>query len=131
MQNKNLIIGVLVAVIVVLIGCFLICRPFHSRGGGMNGYHRMPNGQMMMNHEDMAGMMQNMSQSLAGKTGDEFDEAFLREMIVHHEGAVVMAEQVLTTSKRPELIKLANDIVTAQTSEIKMMKDWQKAWFNK
>lgn len=67
--------------------------------------------------------------SLEGKTGDAFDQAFLKEMIVHHEGAVVMAQQVLATSKRPELIKLANDIISAQTKEIAQMKEWQKAWF--
>lgn len=131
MQNKNIIIALLVAVIVILIGCLFICRPWGSRNGGMDGMHRMPNGQMMMNHADMNGMMSMMSQSLQGKTGDEFDKAFLSEMIVHHEGAVVMAQQVLATSKRPELIKLANDIIAAQTNEIKMMQDWQKAWFNK
>ena len=97
--------------------------------------HRMPNGDMMMNDgsmvgaHDMKGMMDGMQKSLEGKTGDAFDQAFLKEMIVHHEGAVVMAKQVLATSKRPELIKLANDIITAQTGEIKTMGDWQKAWF--
>jgi uncharacterized protein (DUF305 family) len=40
-----------------------------------------------------------------------------------------MAQQVLATSKRPELIKLANDIISAQTKEIAQMKEWQKAWF--
>lgn len=76
-------------------------------------------------HTTMNGMMSGLSE----KTGDEFDRAFLAEMIVHHEGAVAMANQVLATSKRPELLKLAHDIITAQTSEIKMMRDWQTLWF--
>jgi uncharacterized protein (DUF305 family) len=70
-----------------------------------------------------------MMANLKGKTGDEFDKAFLSEMVVHHQGAVEMAKAVLATSKRPELIKLANDIISAQNKEIEMMQGWQKAWF--
>nr|MBP6908790.1 DUF305 domain-containing protein [Candidatus Paceibacterota bacterium] len=45
------------------------------------------------------------------------------------EGAVVMAQQVLKTSKRPELLKLANEIISAQTQEITQMKTWKYSWF--
>lgn len=73
--------------------------------------------------------MGSMTAGLAGKTGDAFDHAFLQEMIVHHEGAVEMAKQVLATSKRPELRKLADDIIAAQTKEIDMMHGWEENWF--
>lgn len=77
----------------------------------------------------MGESMGSMTAGLAGKTGDAFDQAFLQEMIVHHEGAVEMAKQVLATSKRPELRKLAEDIITAQNKEIDMMHDWEESWF--
>lgn len=77
----------------------------------------------------MGESMGSMTAGLAGKTGDAFDQAFLREMVVHHEGAVAMAEQVLATSKRAELRKLAEDIIAAQTKEIDMMQSWEKNWF--
>ena len=80
-------------------------------------------------HNMMQMQMDDMSAGLKGKTGDEFDQAFLDEMIIHHEGAVEMAEQVLATSKRPELLKLADDIITAQTTEIRMMMQWRAEWF--
>lgn len=73
--------------------------------------------------------MGSMTDSLKGKTGDVFDQAFLQEMVVHHKGAVAMAEQVLATSKRPELRKLAEDIIAAQTKEIQMMQGWEQEWF--
>lgn len=73
--------------------------------------------------------MHDMMSGLDGKTGDDFDNAFISEMIVHHEGAVDMAEAVLENSKRPELIKLANEIISAQTKEINMMKNWRDEWF--
>lgn len=78
---------------------------------------------------DMHGVMGGMMMGLEGKTGDALDEAFLSEMIVHHEGAVQMAQTLLQGTKRPELIKLGNDIITAQTQEIQMMKEWRKTWF--
>ncbi len=97
-----------------------------SQGGMM---HRMQDGSMMSNDNDMGGMMRSMMSGISGKTGDDFDKAFLSEMIIHHEGAVEMAKEVLAKSKRPELIKLANDIISAQTTEINMMKNWQTTWF--
>lgn len=94
--------------------------------------HQMSDGIMMGGdgHMNMNEMMTNMMGALNNKTGDEFDKAFLSEMIVHHQGAVVMAEAVLRTSKRAELRKLASDIISAQTTEINLMKNWQKSWFN-
>jgi len=83
-----------------------------------------------MHHSmDMHGAMESMTMSLNGKTGDEFDKAFLSEMIVHHQGAVEMAKQALVSSKRPELLILANDIINAQNNEINMMQNWQNTWF--
>lgn len=100
-------------------------------------HHQMSGGMMMRNDDDMTmshnmtmrQMMDSMSGSLEGKTGDDFDSAFLEEMIPHHQGAVVMAEMVLKTSKRPELIKMANEIIAAQQKEIVQMRAWQKTWF--
>ncbi len=85
---------------------------------------------MMHQGMSMDQMMDAMSASLAGKTGDAFDKAFLEEMIPHHQGAIVMARLVLATSKRPELITLANEIIAAQQKEIDMMQQWQSEWFN-
>lgn len=94
--------------------------------------HMMPDGTMMHgSHMTMEDMMHDMNAGLVGKTGDAFDQAFLEEMIVHHQGAVEMAELVLQTSKRPELTALANDIITAQTKEIAMMQGWLDTWFGK
>lgn len=92
--------------------------------------HQMPDGSMMNNvGMDMESMMQSMMTGLKGKTGDAFDKEFLSEMIIHHQGAVEMAKAVLLNSKRPELLKLAEDIISAQTKEIDIMQVWQKTWF--
>lgn len=95
------------------------------------GTHMMPNGQMMEDSGmSMGSAMQDMMSGLSGKKGDEFDKAFLAEMIVHHQGAVQMAEAALTSAKHEEIKQMAHAIITAQTAEISQMKDWQKAWYN-
>lgn len=127
MENKNTIYIVAALVLGVLVG-YLIW----GTKGGERSMHMMPDGTMMHDENmSMDAMMHDMMSELEGKKGDEFDQAFLSEMIVHHEGAVVMAQAVLQNSKRPELIKLANDIIKAQTGEIEMMKNWQKEWLDK
>ncbi len=133
MKNIEINKSVLYGVIGLLIGIIVAtCFSWNHRGGKMHGnkmMHRMPDGTMMENDDhDMSSMMEDMNKALEGKTGDAFDQAFLSEMITHHEGAVAMAQKVLEVSKKPELIKLANDIITAQNKEIEMMKAWQTAW---
>jgi uncharacterized protein (DUF305 family) len=60
-----------------------------------------------------------------------FDLRFLDAMIPHHEGAVVMAKEALAKSKRPEVRKLAQNIIASQEAEIKQMKGWKKTWAKK
>lgn len=97
-----------------------------------NAMHIMPDGSMMdgaghtMSMEDM---MHSMNAALEGKTGDAFDTAFLNEMIIHHEGAVEMAQLALTNAKHKEIIDLAKAIITAQEQEISQMKDWRTQWY--
>ena len=100
----------------------------------MQGMHMMPDGSMMSNdgssNMSMADMMSSMNAELKGKTGDAFDKAFLSEMIVHHQGAVEMAQAALTNAKHKEIKDLANAIISAQNKEISQMQQWQKAWYN-
>lgn len=125
MENKNIIYVAVALIIGILVGYLMWGTKDEERS-----MHMMSDGTMM-HDEDMSmdATMHDMMSELEGKKGNEFDKAFLSEMIVHHEGAVVMAQAVLENSKRPELIKLANDIIKAQTSEIEMMKNWLASWF--
>lgn len=72
--------------------------------------------------------MQSMSDGLKGKTGDEYDKAFINLMSEHHAGAIAMAQLVDTEAKHPELRTLAGQIIAAQTKEIDQMKSWASAW---
>ena len=52
------------------------------------------------------------------------DAMFLQMMIPHHEQAVVMSDLALSTSKDPEVLKLAKQIKDAQAPEIIKMQGW-------
>lgn len=60
---------------------------------------------------------------------EELDKNFLEGMVEKHEESVAMARAVLKTTERSELKALASDIVSAQTKEVKIMKDWLRSWF--
>ena len=98
--------------------------------------HMMPNGDMMQNNNHQMGgnmnsMMMDMTKRMQGKTGSELDKVFLEDMIVHHQGAVDMAKILATGTQRPELQKMASDIITVQNKEIEMMQGWLKQWYQK
>ncbi|MGB5959295.1 MAG: DUF305 domain-containing protein, partial [Coleofasciculaceae cyanobacterium] len=84
------------------------------------------NHTMEMSSEQMQAMM--MIQDL-GKADTEFDLRFINAMIPHHEGALIMAEDALKKSKRPEIKKLSQEILTSQQKEIDQMKQWKQAWY--
>lgn len=66
-----------------------------------------------------------------GSADAEFDQRFLEAMIIHHEGAIKMANQVLLPTDRPEIHDLAKNIITTQSQEITTMQSWLKEWYGK
>ncbi len=72
--------------------------------------------------------MQDMMNSLDGKTDDDFDKIFISSMIRHHQGAINMARSAQENAGHQEIKDLADDIISAQTREIEMMMQWQKDW---
>ena len=78
----------------------------------------------MSDHE--MGMDMDMT---ALESAEPFDKAFIDAMVPHHEGAIAMAKAQLAEGSQPELRKMADDIIAAQTEEIARMKAWRKAWY--
>lgn len=75
----------------------------------------MDHGDGMMSDDDLA--------ALEAAAGPEASRLFLEQMIVHHEGAVEMAEAQIADGENADAVALAQDIVDAQTAEIAEMTD--------
>lgn len=58
-----------------------------------------------------------------------FDEAFIDEMIPHHQGAIRMARIELAEGEDPEVKSLAERIIEAQSREIEQMNRWREQWY--
>ncbi|WP_265521592.1 DUF305 domain-containing protein [Oerskovia flava] len=80
-------------------------------GGDMGG--GMMDG--MMSEEDM--------QALESAEGADAGRLFLEQMIVHHEGAIVMAQTEIDAGVHEGVVELSRSIVDSQTAEIQTMQD--------
>ncbi|MDQ0577392.1 DUF305 domain-containing protein [Agromyces albus] len=76
--------------------------------GGMDGGG-------LLSDEDMT--------ALEDATGDDAARLFLEGMIVHHEGAIEMAEAEAADGENAEAKELAETIIAAQTDEIAVMQE--------
>lgn len=56
------------------------------------------------------------------------DTEFAQMMIVHHEGAIEMAELAVATAASAEVRALGERIAAAQGPEIELMSGWLEAW---
>lgn len=59
----------------------------------------------------------------------EFDLMFIDMMIVHHQGAVAMAEIAIERGEHPEVVDMAEEIIAAQEEEIAQLETWRDAWY--
>ncbi|MDR9365578.1 MAG: DUF305 domain-containing protein [Balneolaceae bacterium] len=83
-------------------------------------------GHSAMDHSGMPGMLtQEELNDLSEQEWKDFDRAFLEYMIAHHEGAVVMVENLFTVdgaAQDQQIFRLASDIQADQTTEIERME---------
>lgn len=96
----------------------------------------LPTGDQVMQHHGMMGntgmhmgMMGNATDIQNIEQATDFDKAFIEHMIPHHQMAVMMASMLKASTERPEMQKLSDDIIAAQTKEIDEMRQWHAAWY--
>ena len=75
----------------------------------------------------MSGMEHDMAQM--SQSDLPYDALFIDSMIVHHQGAIDMANQALKEAAKAEIKTLAEKIIKSQTAEINQMKAWRQAWY--
>lgn len=66
--------------------------------------------------------MDSMMNTMSKIHENDPQRAFLAGMIPHHQGAVVVSEQILRTTKDSDIIKIARDIIKEQKREIATMQ---------
>ena len=121
MNNETILAGIIGLLLGVIIATFGVTYAVNKDHNGMMS-------QMMSMHSGSSMSMDQMVAGLQGKTSDAFDEAFISEMIDHHQGAIDMANLAKQNAKHDEIKKIADDIVSAQSKEIDMMQTWQRDW---
>ncbi len=78
----------------------------------------------------MGGMMTgNRMMGGAMMQGDFADRMFLEMMIPHHQRAIDMGNDALTSAQHPELKGLAKEIIAVQTAEITEMQGYLQVWY--
>jgi uncharacterized protein (DUF305 family) len=84
----------------------------------------MPTDMGSMDHSSMMDGMLSLEEmnTLGQLKGAEFDKAWAKGMIAHHEGAIEMANDVLANGKNSEILALANAVVSGQSTEIETLK---------
>lgn len=89
---------------------------------GMKGMDHSNHTTMMM-----PGMLSDKQmEALRTTKGAEFDRLFLKGMIQHHEGALVMVKDLFSTAgagQDAEIFNFASDVDTGQRGEIKIMQE--------
>jgi uncharacterized protein (DUF305 family) len=95
--------------------------PMASMGEGHGGMGSDMAMSGMMTAEDMT--------ALEEADGEAFDGLFLEGMIMHHEGAIEAAQEVVAQEGgNADVRALAEDIIAAQEAEIAQMQAWQEEW---
>ncbi len=79
-------------------------------------------GHKLVGHSDHGMMTDDDMAALGSASAGEFERMWLTMMIEHHEGAVVMAEEVITGGSDPRVRTLAEAVVAQQSEEISRMK---------
>jgi uncharacterized protein (DUF305 family) len=118
------LLALLFAVAVALVSCGGANAGSEEQESGEQGSEESADaGQQGMDHESMGyggtgseGMMA--ASEMLMENGEYSDERFIDAMVPHHQGAIAMAEVALENAEHPELLQLAENVISTQHAEI-------------
>ncbi len=110
-MNKTVLLSTLIVVVGALVALLVVQYPMHTSRGEM------------MENEKAGGMMH-------GNMSITSEQAFIEEMVPHHEEAIATAKEILERGGTTQgMIDLANNIISSQTVEVALMKESYEEWF--
>jgi uncharacterized protein (DUF305 family) len=84
------------------------------------GYYLTPEYQVSMYEKNAMDL---------GRADRTFDLRYINAMISHHRGAMLLAEQLLSNTTRPEMKELAQNILKDEPEAIAELYAWKKSWY--
>lgn len=73
--------------------------------------------------------MDHADHDMAATSDQPYDLLFLDSMIVHHQGAIDMAQEALAKAEHAELKSFAQNVIMQQDGEITQMRVWRAKWY--
>lgn len=114
MESKSLIFGIIGFILGGLIVSIAATTTSQDQADSQTSQHG--------SHTSMS------STALSDLSGDAFDKQFLADMILHHQGALDMAELAKTRAKHDEIKRFSLEVISAQSQEIQTLKTFQQQW---
>lgn len=63
-------------------------------------------------------------------TNQPFDQRFINAVIAHHQGTIEMAKMAQQMAQRPEIKRLAAEVITAQQADIEQLQGWLQVGYS-
>lgn len=77
------------------------------------------------------GMMGDFGDLAALEDAAKFDQAFIEQMIPHHQMGIMMSRMAGDSTSRPEIQGLTDSIIRTQSEEIDRMQQWYQEWYGR
>ncbi len=88
---------------------------------GTGSYGMMGGGMMGGNFGDLKDL----------EAAEQFDKAFIEQMIPHHQMGIMMARMAGNATGRTEIQGLTDSIIRTQSDEIDRMQQWYQEWYGR
>ncbi len=126
------LLALLIAVSLALPSCAGAGSSSAEQGSSeQDGAEESADDMQAMDHSNMdmgsEGMMA--ASEMLMQNGEYSDERFIDAMVPHHQGAIDMAEVALENAEHPELLQLAQNVISTQQAEIEELRSIKEQEF--